>query len=161
MRRATGLFTLAKQLMKTFRFPLQRVLEWRALQMRTEEEKLAASAAEAGGAGPSRERVARGGARRPRWGCSKLPAIGGSDLQALAAFQVRMRNERAALQASGTKCQAEIAEQRKRLLKARKDFRVLEKLKEKRFKAWIYLSDREIENTCRGSLHLALGSQWK
>jgi len=28
--------------MKTFRFPLQRVLEWRALQLRVEEEKLAA-----------------------------------------------------------------------------------------------------------------------
>ena len=27
--------------MKTFRFPLQRVLEWRALQLRVEEEKLA------------------------------------------------------------------------------------------------------------------------
>ena len=26
--------------MKTFRFPLQRVLEWRALQLRVEEEKL-------------------------------------------------------------------------------------------------------------------------
>ncbi len=40
----------------------------------------------------------------------------------------------------------EIAEQRKQLLKARKDFRVLEKLKEKRFKGWVYLSDREIED---------------
>jgi hypothetical protein len=27
--------------MKTFRFPLQRVLEWRSLQQRVEEEKLA------------------------------------------------------------------------------------------------------------------------
>jgi hypothetical protein len=38
-------------------------------------------------------------------------------------------------------------EQRKRLLQARRDHTVLEKLKEKRLRTWSYLSDREIEET--------------
>ena len=44
-----------------------------------------------------------------------------------------------------------IAEQRRRLLKARKDCKVLENLKDRRKKAWTYLSDREIENTAAES----------
>ncbi len=34
-----------------------------------------------------------------------------------------------------------------KLLKARKDHRILEKLKETRYKNWVYLNEREIEST--------------
>ncbi len=67
-------------------------------------------------------------------------------MQALSAYQARIKNERAALQIARVQCEKAIVEQRKQLLKARKELRVLEKLKEKRFKGWIYLNDREIED---------------
>src|ERR1700722_19573907 len=76
-----------------------------------------------------------------------LTAIHGSDLRALAAFQLRMQSERATLKATRIQCETQIVEQRKRLLKSRRDHTVLEKLKEKRFRSWSYLSDREIEET--------------
>src|SRR5580658_8330161 len=108
--------------MKRFQFPLQRVFEWRSLQMRAAEVKAA-------------------------MGLLKLPTMDGSDLQSLAAFQLRMRSQRAELHAARARCQAEIVQQRTRVLIARRDFRVLEKLKEKRLQSWTYLTDREIENT--------------
>ena len=61
------------------------------------------------------------------------------------------RAEQIALSVSRTQCEAQIAEQLKRLLKARKDCRVLEQLKEKRHKAWSYLGDREVEDTAAES----------
>ena len=45
----------------------------------------------------------------------------------------------------------QIAEQRKRLLKVRKDCKILENLKERRKKSWTYLHDRELENTAAES----------
>jgi flagellar export protein FliJ len=132
--------------MKRFQFPLQRVLEWRSLQMRSAEEQLA-RLQEQLAALVHRENALRAAELKAEVGLLDMPVMDGADLQSLAAFQVRMRNERAALQASSTKCHAEIAQQRMRVLAARRDFRVLEKLKEKRLQSWIYLSDREIENT--------------
>ena len=76
---------------------------------------------------------------------------GAWNLRALAGFRVRIKSEHAALKASRTQCEAQIAEQRARLLKARKDCRVLEQLKEKRQKEWSYLGAREVEDTAAES----------
>jgi flagellar export protein FliJ len=130
---------------KTFRFPLERVLDWRHLQMRAEEEKLAAM--------QHRLNLINQGINtlvsaesKSEWGVLKMPSFTGSDLQALAAFQDRVRKQRIALEIERAQFEKQIAAQRARLLKARKDFRILEKLKEKRKKAWTYLSDREVES---------------
>ena len=56
-----------------------------------------------------------------------------------------------ALKANRSRCEAQMTEQRQRLLKARKDCRVLEKLKEERHKEWSYLGDREVEETAAES----------
>jgi flagellar export protein FliJ len=77
----------------------------------------------------------------------KLAAISGPDLQALAAFQKKMKTERGQLKIQRALCEKQIGEQRQRLLKARRDFRVLEKLKERRWKSWTYLAEREVEAT--------------
>lgn len=113
--------------------------------MRTEEEKLAALQHKLA-ALVHRENALMAAELKAEMELLKLPAIEGSDLRALAAYQVRVRSEHAALRAARAQVDQEIAEQRKQLLKARKDFRVLEKMKEKRFKGWVYLSEREIED---------------
>jgi flagellar export protein FliJ len=136
--------------MKSFRFPLQRVLDWRTLQLRTEEEKLAGLQQKLASL-IHRERALTVAQSRSESAVLRPPSIEGSQLRALAGFQFRMKTERATLNTSRTQCEAQIAEQRKRLLKARKDCRVLEQLKEKRHKAWSYLGDREVEDTAAES----------
>jgi flagellar export protein FliJ len=135
---------------KSFRFPLQRVLDWRSIQLRTEEEKLAGLQQKLA-ALMHREKALTVAQSRSESAVLAMPVIEGSDLRALAGFHVRIKSERAALKASRTQCDAQIAEQRKRLLKARKDCRVLEQLKDKRHQEWSYLVEREVEDTAAES----------
>jgi flagellar export protein FliJ len=129
---------------KTFKFPLQRVLDWRALQLRSEEEKLAGLQNRLA-AIVAREKALFEAELETEIELAKSPILNGMDLQRFAAFQLGVRSEHASLKASRMQCDAQIVEQRKRLLKARKEVRVLEKLKEKRLEGWTYLNDREVE----------------
>jgi flagellar FliJ protein len=132
--------------MKTFRFPLQRVLEWRALQLRVEEEKLAGLQQQLTSLLQMREKLA---AERNR-SQSQLFASGtaaGSDLQSWALYQARLVTHQEILKTQLLQCEKLILEQRQRLLKARTDHRVLERLKERRWRQWVYLNDRELEDT--------------
>lgn len=130
--------------MTRFRFPLERVLEWRKLQMRAEEEKLSLLQQRLDMV-VSRISALASAELKSEWGLRKMVAVPGSDLHALSAFQDRARKLREALDAEKKQCDKLIAAQRTRLLRARKDFRVIEKLKERRLDAWQYLSERELE----------------
>jgi len=79
------------------------------------------------------------------------PLVEATEFRALSAFQLRIRSEKISLLAARANLETQIAEQRKRLLKVRKDCKILENLKDRRKKAWTYLSDREIENTAAES----------
>ncbi len=132
--------------MKTFRFPLQRVLEWRALQLRVEEEKLAGLQQHLASLLALREKLA---AERNR-SQAHLFASGtaaGSDLQTWALYQARLVKQQELLKTQLAQCEKLTVEQRQRLLKARTDHRVLERLKERRWRQWVYLNDRELEDT--------------
>lgn len=132
--------------MKTFRFPLQRVLEWRAVQLRVEEEKLAGLQQRLTSLLEMREKLA---AERNR-SQSHLFAAGtaaGSDLQSWALYQARLVKQQELVSAQLLQCEKLILEQRQRLLKARTDHRVLERLKERRWRQWVSLNDREVEDT--------------
>jgi flagellar FliJ protein len=132
--------------MKTFRFPLQRVLEWRALQLRVEEEKLAALQQQLASMLELREKLS---AERNR-SQSHLFASGtaaGSDLQSWALYQARLVKQQELLKTQLLQCEKLTFEQRQKLLKARTDHRVLERLKERRWRQWVYLNDREQEDT--------------
>jgi flagellar export protein FliJ len=136
--------------MKAFHFPLQRVLDWRALQLRTEEEKLSAiqnKLAEV----LHRENALLVAELNAEMNLLGKTSAEGSEFRALAAFQLRLRHERISLLASRRNYENLLAEQRKRLLKARKDCKTVENLKEIRKTAWKYLNDRELENTAAES----------
>jgi flagellar FliJ protein len=136
--------------MKTFRFPLQRVLEWRSLQQRVEEEKLAGLQQQHASLLQVREQLA---AARDRSESHLFASgyAGGSELQSWALYEARLAKQRELLKARLAQCEKLIAEQRQRLLKARTDFRVLEKLKERRWRQWVYLNERELEDTAAES----------
>ena len=132
--------------MKTFRFPLQRVLEWRALQLRVEEEKLAGLQQQLAALLQSRENLAAA-RKRSESHLFASGAAAGSDLQSWALYQARLAKQQEVLKTQLLQCERLILEQRQRLLKARTDHRVLEKLKERRWRQWVYLNDREVEGT--------------
>ena len=136
--------------MKAFQFPLQRVLEYRELQMRTEEEKLSTIQNQLAEA-LHRENALTAAQLNAEMNLLGRPLVEASEFRALSAFQLRIRSEKVSLLAARKNLEIQIAEQRKRLLKARKDCKVLENLKDRRKKAWTYLSDREIENTAAES----------
>ncbi len=144
--------------MSPFRFPLERVLDWRKLQLHAEEEKLAAHQQRLD---TVNHRIHALGAAelKSEWGLRKLTSVEGSELQTVAAFQARARKIREALELEKQQCEKQVAAQRTRLLKARKDFRILEKLKERRQEAWVYLSDRELESIAADSFNSKLARE--
>ena len=131
--------------MKAFRFHLDRVLAWRATELRAAEERLAQlqhqllalSRQEAQLLADYYDNAGR---------LMSSPTIVGSELTALGVFRERTGRMHQALRAQRAQCEAHIAEQRQKLLKARKDYRILEKLKERRRRNWVYLNDREVES---------------
>jgi flagellar FliJ protein len=131
---------------KTFRFPLQRVLEWRALQLRVEEEKLAGLQQHLASLLQLGEKLTAERNRSQAQLFSSGTAVG-SDLQSWALYQARLVKQQEILKIQLAQCEKLTLEQRQRLLKARTDHRVLEKLKERRWRQWVYLNDRELEDT--------------
>lgn len=136
--------------MKSFHFSLQRVLEYRALQMRAEEEKLSAIQNQIAEV-LHRENALTAAQLTAEMNLLAQTLVEASEFRSLSAFQLRIRSEKISLLAARKSLEVNIAEQRKRLLKARKDCKILENLKDRRKKAWTYLSDREIENTAAES----------
>jgi len=136
--------------MKAFRFPLQRVLEYRELQMRTEEEKLSTVQNQLEEV-LHRENALTAAQLNAEMNLLGQSLVEATEFRALSAFQLRIRSEKISLLAARKNLETQIAEQRKRLLKVRKDCKILENLKDRRKKAWTYLSDREIENTAAES----------
>src|SRR6185312_6168677 len=99
--------------MKTFRFPLQRVLEWRALQLRVEEEKLAGLQQQLTSLLQVREKLELERNRSE----SHLFASGtaaGSDLQLWALYQARLVKQQEILKTQLLQCEKLTLEQRQR-----------------------------------------------
>lgn len=136
--------------MKSFHFSLQRVLEYRALQMREEEEKLSTMQNQLAGV-LHRENALTAAQLNAEMNLLAQALVDAAEFRSLSAFQLRIRGEKITLLAARKNLELKVAEQRKRLLKARKDCKILENLKDRRKKAWTYLSDRELENTAAES----------
>jgi hypothetical protein len=132
--------------MKAFRFKLQKVLEWRDMQARTAQEKLDQLQRQLDFLKQQEEKIRLFYAEAE----SKMlarPVLTGSEMQAMAGLKQRTQKQLDKLQARQRECAALLAAQRERTVKARRDHRVLEKLKDHRHQEWVYLSDRELEST--------------
>lgn len=132
--------------MKAFHFHLQRVLEWREMQVRLAEEKLNQLQQQLVTL-KQQEEALRAGYAAAESQLLALPTMRGSEMQALAGFRLSTSKQLKANQTRQQECAVLVSEQRERMVKARRDHRVLEKLKEHRRRDWIYLNDREIEET--------------
>jgi hypothetical protein len=130
--------------MQRFQFPLQRILDWRRTQLEIEEgkfrqrgEALAAvdrARAELEAQVVHTEREVR------RW-----DSVGGADLRALDEYRKYVRAEEARLAADRAERARAVAAQQAAMLEARRRFRLLERLKDRRLAEWKTACDRELD----------------
>jgi flagellar export protein FliJ len=142
--------------MKKFRFPLQRVKDWRDMQARIEEGQLErlyleaqvvdARLAELAGQQVRSEQALRasGGASGTEWG-------------AFDTFRRHLTAERARLEKQRADCGVRIAAQLHTVAEKRRGVRLLELLKEDRFKIW----EREFHREIEAEADQAYLSRWK
>ncbi len=130
--------------MTTFTFRLEKVLRWRQTQLELEQFALSRLAAEclrwdAALKKLEDERRAAGQAAH-----SSGP-VGGGYLAALAAYQKHVQHEKQICAERLRECERKMEQQRARLLKARREFRLLERLRQLRRAEWEIAVDREFE----------------
>jgi len=136
--------------MKSFRFSLQRVLEWREVQLRTEEERLSSLQQQLSGL-LIRDKELQASLVRSEMELRTRPLIPAVEIAAITGFRKRVEDQRRQLRAACFKVERDIDAQRNKLLQARRDHRMLEKLREKRLAEWTYLHDRELEDVAADS----------
>ena len=142
--------------MKKFSFGLDRVRAWRSEQVETEKLKLRRlfderHAMEAAGALLDRElseaeKTVRSQAR-----------LDAQQLCALDAFKLYVKSEKSRLVARLAECDHRIAAQRQRLLDVRRQFRLLERMKQRELDDWNHALTHEIDELA-AEVHL---SQWE
>ncbi|MCS7315020.1 MAG: flagellar FliJ family protein [Bryobacterales bacterium] len=131
--------------MKRFVFRLEPVLRWRRGQLELEQNRLRELAAE-------RDRIRmrlRELEQHRREQESQLlsrDALSGAELAALEAWRLRQRAERERCQQALLEAERRLAEQRERVLEARRRVRLLEKLRERRYGEWQAEVERQVEN---------------
>jgi flagellar biosynthesis chaperone FliJ len=130
--------------MQTFRFRLEKVLEWYTRQYELEERKLTvclAARAEA--------KVAIASLLAERLTIERdllsLPAIPAPDLAALSLYRLGAKKRELELNVVRDRRSAEVEAQRVKLQAAERKVRLLEKLRERRVAEYTYAETRELE----------------
>ena len=77
--------------------------------------------------------------------------VAGGDLAALGTYRIRVRSEEARLAAKRSDCARAVAAQQASMLEARRRFRLLERLKERRLAEWTAARDREVDEVAAES----------
>ena len=130
--------------MQSFRFRLQRVLDWQQKICQAEEEKLHQRL---GDLAHCQEQMAKLAARSVAMEQEFLGrrAMVPPDLKAFAEFRRTTIRERHELAREHAKQEALLAEQRQKLLTERRKLHVFEKLRERAWNDYSLAADRELE----------------
>ena len=130
--------------MAQFRFSLEKILRWRAVEFTREEVKLQRLIQEKARVETMLARVAS-----ERSGLSAsvtaLPGLQGGDLRAAAAYGLRLRQEVQKLTDTRARIQDSLAAQQKVFAAAKLRLRLLEELKARRLERWQYEAARQLE----------------
>jgi len=129
--------------MTTFSFRLERVLAWRQARLDVEQSALSRLAAEF--ARWEAALLKLGNARAKAEGLVQAGTVNGMDLAALASYQEHIERQRKIATDRRRDCAARVEQQRVRLLQARREHRLLEKLRQVRRAEWEAAVDREFE----------------
>ncbi|MEO7144960.1 MAG: hypothetical protein ABI165_15795, partial [Bryobacteraceae bacterium] len=130
--------------MKKFNFPLDRILQYRGNQVQLEESKLERLFATRGGIELRRRQLHLQRAENET-ALFASPSIASSELAALDQFRQFVDAQDHIMDRQLVQCDARIAAQRTRVLEARRQHQLLEKLRDKRAAHWQSECDRELE----------------
>ncbi len=138
--------------MKRFEFPLDKVRQWRHGQAEVEERKLQKLHTDLRTVDLEREQIE--GERESAEQIRLLPGVGAQDLANLDTFRQYIRTEILANITKRTQCQVQVDEQRQKLMEARRQFELLDRLRQKALTEWKTAQDKEQEELA-GELYLA------
>ena len=138
--------------MKRFTFPLESVRVWRFRQLETEESRLHQIFAERDALIARRHAMEE--ELRQEMGVLAARNLEAGQLAALDAFRRFVSNEKSRIAAEMRLCEQRIGAQRKLVVEARRQFELLNRLREKAATSWRAENARELENTA-ADLYLA------
>jgi flagellar export protein FliJ len=130
--------------MTSFRFRLEKVLDWRRQQMELEEagfKRQSTAIAEMDGACAALE----ASGIRAELEVRAWKPLAGNDLAALAGFRLHTRRQEQEIARLRAEAQKKLEAQKATLLEARRRCRLLERLRERRLAEWQTACDRELE----------------
>ena len=130
--------------MTTFTFRLEKVLRWRQTQLELEQFALSRTAAECARWDAALQEL-EDGRRAAETAAHSSGPVGGGYLAALATYQTHVKREKQICTDRRRECERKMQQQHARLLKARREFRLLEKLRQLRRAEWEIAVDREFE----------------
>lgn len=131
--------------MKSFQFPLQKVLEWRQNQLEREEVKFKQHLEEVAALDRARESLEAAGL------CAEVQVrewrpVAGRDVGALGGFRTHVQAQEQAIAGRRAQRQTALEKQQAAMLEARRRCRLLERLRERRRTEWQTAGNRELED---------------
>ena len=130
--------------MKSFDFPLEKVRQYREKQAQIEESKLERVYAGRRAVEARREALNRHRAETEK-SLFATRSVNAAELAALDRWGRYVDEQNQLFARQLAQCDAEIAAQRARVVEARRQFQLLDKLKERRLAVWRTEYDRELE----------------
>jgi flagellar export protein FliJ len=130
--------------MGRFHFPLDRVLRWRSLEFALEQAKLKRLGQEQI---RLQMQAAALGAEKSKLGASivTLPDPRGDDLRAMVGYGASLRRRAEKLAEMRTRCERDLATQKKRYNEAKQRVQLLEELRERKLSEWRYEQGQQLE----------------
>lgn len=139
--------------MKRFVFPPERVRRWRQEQLELQTAKLRQLCGQLAALGQEKARIENERAATALRILGQA-SVDAGELQALDAYRLHVRARIAEIERRQGQVSAQIEQQRARVIEARRQAELLERLKTKMFEEWQALARRE-EETLAGELYLA------
>ncbi len=139
--------------MKAFRFPLERVMQWRKLQLDMEHSTLQLRIEELRQLAAARDLLERA-IHQSEAKLRDRADLTGSDLNAQGNFLRTSAAKRTDLAQKFRSCEERVRTQRKKYQDAQRNFRLLEMLKADRRQEWSRAFDKELEDLAAES-HLS------
>jgi hypothetical protein len=130
--------------MNTFRFPLQKALEWRRTQLQLAEAQVQQQLGALARLDQARVELEAVG-KRTEVEVRGFQPLAGGDLRALGSFRLLVKAQERDLAGQRVSCQKELAIRQAAMVEARRRCRLLERLKERRLAEWQSAADRELE----------------
>jgi hypothetical protein len=131
--------------MNSFRFPLQKVLDWRRTQLELEDLRFRQQSAAMADLDRASARLNASGSTAERQVRIWNPLAGG-ELAALGSFRLHVKLKETELAVPRAECRKELGRRESVMLEARRRLRLLERLRERRLAEWCEARDKELED---------------